>query len=95
MRSAGRVPAVIYGRQAKPQNLEVSAKEKDMPKTLHMRASDAVAVERLREALEGADDMYLVERAADLEHIAGRICAAVERGSPTGMISESCRAHLS
>ena len=27
MRAAGRVPAVIYGRQAKPQNLEVSAKE--------------------------------------------------------------------
>ena len=29
MRAAGRVPAVIYGRQAKPQNLEVSAKEFD------------------------------------------------------------------
>ncbi len=27
LRSSGRVPAVIYGRQAKPQNLEVSAKE--------------------------------------------------------------------
>jgi large subunit ribosomal protein L25 len=27
LRSAGRVPAIIYGRQAKPQNLEVSAKE--------------------------------------------------------------------
>ncbi len=27
LRSAGRVPAVIYGRQAQPQNLEVSAKE--------------------------------------------------------------------
>ena len=27
MRAAGRVPAVIYGRQAKPQNLELSAKE--------------------------------------------------------------------
>lgn len=27
MRATGRVPAVIYGRQAKPQNLEVSAKE--------------------------------------------------------------------
>jgi large subunit ribosomal protein L25 len=27
LRGAGRVPAVIYGRQAKPQNLEVSAKE--------------------------------------------------------------------
>ena len=27
MRAAGRVPAVIYGRQAKPQNLEISAKE--------------------------------------------------------------------
>lgn len=27
MRATGRVPAVIYGRQAKPQNLEVNAKE--------------------------------------------------------------------
>ena len=27
LRAAGRVPAVIYGRQAKPQNLEISAKE--------------------------------------------------------------------
>ena len=27
LRDTGRVPAVIYGRQAKPQNLEISAKE--------------------------------------------------------------------
>ena len=27
LRASGRVPAVIYGRQAQPQNLEVSAKE--------------------------------------------------------------------
>ena len=27
LRSSGRVPAVIYGRQAKPQNLEVNTKE--------------------------------------------------------------------
>ena len=27
LRGSGRVPAVIYGRQAKPQNLEISAKE--------------------------------------------------------------------
>ena len=27
LRGSGRVPAVIYGRQLKPQNLEVSAKE--------------------------------------------------------------------
>jgi large subunit ribosomal protein L25 len=27
LRAAGRVPATIYGRQAKPQNLEISAKE--------------------------------------------------------------------
>jgi len=27
LRSEGRIPAVIYGRQAKPQNLEVKAKE--------------------------------------------------------------------
>src|SRR5271170_597449 len=27
LRSTGRVPATVYGRQAKPQNLEISAKE--------------------------------------------------------------------
>ena len=27
LRSTGRIPAVIYGGQTKPQNLEVSAKE--------------------------------------------------------------------
>jgi large subunit ribosomal protein L25 len=27
LRGSGRVPAIIYGRQAKPQNIEVSAKE--------------------------------------------------------------------
>jgi len=27
LRTAGRIPAVIYGRQAKPQNLEVQARE--------------------------------------------------------------------
>ncbi len=27
LRDAGRVPAIIYGRQAKPQNLEINAKE--------------------------------------------------------------------
>jgi len=27
LRAAGRIPAVIYGRQAKPQNLELSSKE--------------------------------------------------------------------
>ena len=27
MRDTGRVPAIIYGRQAKPQNLEINAKE--------------------------------------------------------------------
>ncbi len=27
LRDTGRVPAIIYGRQAKPQNLEINAKE--------------------------------------------------------------------
>ena len=27
LRAGGRIPAVIYGRQAPPQNLEVNAKE--------------------------------------------------------------------
>src|ERR1035437_3540716 len=43
LRAAGRVPAVIYGRQAKPQNLEVSAKE--FGDLIHRSASENLLVD--------------------------------------------------
>jgi large subunit ribosomal protein L25 len=43
LRSAGRVPAVIYGRQAAPQNLEVSAKE--MGDLIHHAVSENLLVD--------------------------------------------------
>ena len=43
LRAAGRVPAVIYGRQAKPQNLEVNAKE--LEELIHHSASENVLVD--------------------------------------------------
>jgi large subunit ribosomal protein L25 len=38
LRATGRIPAVIYGRQAQPQNLEVSAK--DMENLIHHSVSE-------------------------------------------------------
>ncbi|HEY4952622.1 MAG TPA: 50S ribosomal protein L25 [Verrucomicrobiae bacterium] len=43
LRSSGRVPAVIYGRQAKPQNLEISAKE--ISDLIHHSASENLLVD--------------------------------------------------
>lgn len=43
LRSEGRIPAVIYGRQAKPQNLEVNSKE--MENLIHHSASENVLVD--------------------------------------------------
>jgi large subunit ribosomal protein L25 len=43
LRAAGRVPAIIYGRQAKAQNLEVGAKE--LEELLHHSASENVLVD--------------------------------------------------
>ena len=43
LRTSGRVPAVIYGRQAKPQNLEVSAKE--FGDLIHHSASENLLVD--------------------------------------------------
>jgi len=43
LRSSGRVPAIIYGRQAKPQNLEVSAKE--FGDLIHHSASENLLVD--------------------------------------------------
>jgi large subunit ribosomal protein L25 len=43
LRDAGRVPAVIYGRQAKPQNLEINAKE--IGELIHHSASENLLVD--------------------------------------------------
>jgi len=43
LRASGRVPAIIYGRQAKPQNLEVNAKE--LEELIHHSASENVLVD--------------------------------------------------
>lgn len=43
LRSSGRIPAVIYGRQAKPQNLEVVSKE--MENLIHHAVSENVLVD--------------------------------------------------
>jgi large subunit ribosomal protein L25 len=43
LRAAGRVPAIIYGRQAKPQNLEVNVKE--LEELIHHSASENVLVD--------------------------------------------------
>ncbi|HLH54419.1 MAG TPA: 50S ribosomal protein L25 [Verrucomicrobiae bacterium] len=43
LRSQGRIPAVIYGRQAQPQNLEVSSKE--MEDLIHHSLSENLLVD--------------------------------------------------
>lgn len=43
LRSQGRIPAVIYGRQAKPQNLEVNSKE--MEDLIHHSVSENLLVD--------------------------------------------------
>src|SRR5947208_2215440 len=43
LRASGRIPAVIYGRQAKPQNLEVAAKE--MEDLIHHAISENLLVD--------------------------------------------------
>ena len=43
VRSSGRVPAVIYGRKAKPQNLEINLK--DMENVLHHSLTENVLVD--------------------------------------------------
>lgn len=43
LRTSGRIPAVIYGRQAQPQNLEVSSKE--MEDLIHHSVSENLLVD--------------------------------------------------
>src|SRR5438046_5547490 len=43
LRANGRIPAIIYGRQAQPQNLEVNAKE--MENLIHHSVSENLLVD--------------------------------------------------
>jgi large subunit ribosomal protein L25 len=56
LRTSGRIPAVIYGRETKPQNLEVSAKELD--DLIHHSASENILVDL---ATEQAKHLALVQ----------------------------------
>src|ERR1017187_3533708 len=59
LRAAGRVPAVIYGQQAKPQNLELSAKE--FGDLIHHSASENVLVDLSVESDARAKRLALVQ----------------------------------
>jgi large subunit ribosomal protein L25 len=59
LRGTGRVPAVIYGRQAKPQNLEVNAKE--FEDLMHRSASENLLVDLSVESDARAKRLALVQ----------------------------------
>jgi large subunit ribosomal protein L25 len=59
LRSNGRVPATIYGRQAKPQNLEISARE--ISDLIHLRVSENLLVDLAIENDARAKRLALVQ----------------------------------
>jgi len=59
LRHAGRVPAVIYGREVKPQNLEISAKE--ISELIHHSASENLLVDLAVENDARAKRLALVQ----------------------------------
>ena len=59
MRAAGRVPAIIYGQQAKPQNIELSAKE--FGDLIHHSASENLLVDLSVESDARAKRLALVQ----------------------------------
>ncbi len=59
LRSTGRVPATIYGRQAKPQNLEISAKE--ISDLIHHHVSENLLVDLAIENDARAKRLALVQ----------------------------------
>jgi large subunit ribosomal protein L25 len=63
LRGSGRVPAVIYGRQASPQNLEVNGKE--ITDLLHRAASENLLVDLSVESDARAKRLALVQ---DVQH---------------------------
>jgi large subunit ribosomal protein L25 len=63
LRSAGRVPAVIYGRHTQPQNLEVQLKE--VEDLLHESASETILVDL---AVSGEADAKRLALLQDVQH---------------------------
>src|SRR5471030_1535374 len=59
LRATGRVPAVIYGRNIKAQNLEISAR--DLKNLIHHAASENVLVDLAIEGDTGAKRLALVQ----------------------------------
>ena len=59
LRATGRVPAVIYGRQAKPQNLEISSKE--ITDLIHHSVSENLLVDLSVESDARAKRLALVQ----------------------------------
>jgi large subunit ribosomal protein L25 len=63
IRRAGRVPAVIYGRQHAPQNLEIKAE--DMENLIHHSASANILVDL---AIEGSDSPKRLALVQEVQH---------------------------
>src|SRR5688572_14028512 len=63
LRSEGRVPAVIYGREAKPQNVEI--KSKDIENLIHHSVSENLLVDLAIEADPRPKRLALVQ---ELQH---------------------------
>ena len=59
LRATGRVPAIIYGRQAKPQNLEISSKE--ITDLIHHSVSENLLVDLSVESDARAKRLALVQ----------------------------------
>ena len=60
LRATGRIPAVIYGRQQTPQNLEVTSK--DLKHLIHHSVSENLLVDlSLGVAPEDSGDQHLVK----------------------------------
>ena len=60
LRTAGRVPAVIYGRQAGPQNLEL--KQIDLENLIHHSASEIILVDLAVQADARPQRLALVQQ---------------------------------
>lgn len=70
VRRAGRVPAVIYGRQAKPQNLEIQAKE--LADLLHKSASQNILLDVSIDGNAGARRLALLQE-VQLHPLSGQL----------------------
>jgi large subunit ribosomal protein L25 len=70
VRQAGRVPAVIYGRQNKPQNLEIQAKV--LEDLLHKSVSQNILLEVAIDGNAGARRLALLQE-VQLHPLSGRL----------------------